>query len=449
MLGRSWRAVVLVGCAVVVGACAGRRGGEGPFEPYLVVWAGDADRKDSDFLAVVNANPSSRKYGHVIATVPVKSRGNEPQELNDSFRYDGRVFASGVLTNRIFLFDLKDPEAPRLGGVTDLTGRRYWAPRGISSLSNGHVVVACPDRAHHVGLPREVTGAPGGLIELDANGRVVREITAGSDDSRGYVIAPSGITTAAGARKVVTTSHAHGYAASSRGEPVPGITVQFRKPSDLALRNTVVLDAGPRGEENLGPLTVRGMRRQPVVYVNTHEGGALYVSDSAGIDDPAFRLAFDFGAGSFPVGAGITPNDRYYVTALSGKQQVVMLDLADPLRPRLVSSVRLDRDPDPEGKGSRRPRTGGPGGLAMASDGSRVAVADYTADVPTYQRDGDHRLYMLRIDADSGQLRVDTSFRDEGTDEVGLDFDRAKWPHGATGPARPRGLLFVAVPPGE
>src|SRR5712671_100319 len=101
------------------GAQAGRRG-EAPFEPYLLVWAGDADRKDSDFLAVVNANPSSRKYGRVIATVPVKSRGNEPQDLNDGFRYDGRVFASGTLGNRVFLFDLRDPEAPVLAGVTEL-----------------------------------------------------------------------------------------------------------------------------------------------------------------------------------------------------------------------------------------------------------------------------------------------------------------------------------------
>jgi hypothetical protein len=85
----------------------------------------------------------------------------------------------------------------------------------------------------------------------------------------------------------------------------------------------------------------------------------------------------------------------------------------------------------------------------MASDGSRVAVADYTVDVPTYRRDGDHRLYMLRVDTESGQLRVDNAFRDETTDEVGIDFDRTKWPHGATGPARPRGLLFVAAPPSE
>jgi hypothetical protein len=443
------RGLVWVAFAVLLSACPGRRGDvEGPFEPYLLVWAGDADRQDSDFLAVVNANPSSRKYGRVIATAPVRSAGNEPHELNDGFRYDGRVFASGLLSNKVFIFDLRDPEAPRFGGTTDLNGRRYWAPRGIASLPNGRVAVACPDRARHMGLAREVTGAPGGLVELDANGRVVREITAGSEESRGYVVAPSGIAHAAAAKVVITTSHAHGYAASARGEPTVGITVQVWKAPELALRATIPLEAGPRGEENLGPLTVRALRRSPVAYVSTHEGGALYASDSIGIDDPAFRLAFDFGAGSFPVGAAVTPDDRYYVTALSGTHQVAMLDLADPLQPRLVSSVRLDRNPDPDAKAGK-PRAGGPGGLAMASDGSRVAVADYTVDVPTYRRDGDHRVYLLRVDAEEGRLRVDTAFRDETTDEVGLDFNRARWPHGATGPARPRGLLFVAEPPSD
>jgi hypothetical protein len=449
MLGRvGWRNLLLVACSVLASACPGGRGGggDGPYEPYLVIWAGDADRNDSDFLAVVNANPSSRHYGKVIASVPVRSSGNEPQELNDGFRYDGRVFASGMLGNRVFVFDLRNPEAPKLAAVADLDDRRYWAPRGIVSLPNGHVAVACPDRAHHVGLPREVTGAPGGLVELDANGRVTREISAGSDDSRGYIVAPSGITAAPAARAVVTTSQAHGYAASARGEPAVGITVQVWKGADLKLRRTIALEAGPRGEENLGPITARAMRKRPIAYVNTHEGGALYVSDSIGIDDTAFRFAFDFGAGSFPVGAAVTPDDRYYVTALSGRQQVVLLDLSDPLRPRLQSSVRLDRDPEPSAKRAGRPRAGGPGGLAMASDGSRIAVANYTVDAPTYRRDGDHRVYLLRLDVEEGQLRVDNAFRDETTDEVGIDFNRTKWPHGATGAARPRGLLFVAEP---
>jgi hypothetical protein len=80
----------------------------------------------------------------------------------------------------------------------------------------------------------------------------------------------------------------------------------------------------------------------------------------------------------------------------------------------------------------------------MSSDGSRVAVTGFTMDAPTYQRDGDHRVVLLRLDTDTGELRVDQSFEDEVTGAPGIDFDRVKWPHGATGPARPRGLLFVA-----
>ena len=80
MRSAGWRVAVLVACAALSACRAGSD--EAPFEPYLLVWAGDADRKDSDFLAVVNADPSSRKYGRVLATVPVRSRGNEPQELN-------------------------------------------------------------------------------------------------------------------------------------------------------------------------------------------------------------------------------------------------------------------------------------------------------------------------------------------------------------------------------
>lgn len=439
-----WRLGLLAALAVAAGC---QRGGpEGaPFEPYLVVWAGDADRKDSDFLAVVGANPRSRSYGTVLATVPVRSRGNEPQDLNETFRYDGRVFASATLSNRVFTFDLRDPEAPKLVATTDLTGRRYWAPRAIVSLPNGRVAVACPDRARHVGFARELTGAPGGLVELDANGRLVREVSAGSEESRGYVVAPAGATIARGANVLVTTNQGHGFGATARGEIVPGITVQTWKVPQLSLRRTVLLDAGPRGEENLGPGVPRGMRKRPFVYVNTYQGGALYVSDSIGMVEPAFRLAFDFGAESYPGGAAVTPDDRFYVTALAGRHQVVALDLSDPFAPRRASTVRLDRDPGGDGGGRSRP--GGPSALAMSSDGGRIAVADYTIDVPALRRDGDRRLYMLRLDGETGELRVDTAFRDELTDEVGVDFNRTKWPHGTTGAARPRGLLFVAEPP--
>ena len=50
-----------------------------------------------------------------------------------------------------------------------------------------------------------------------------------------------------------------------------------------------------------------------MLYVST-DGGGLYASDSVGTAYPAFRLVFDFGQGSLPGGAAVTPDDRFYVT---------------------------------------------------------------------------------------------------------------------------------------
>src|SRR5215470_18014620 len=110
---RGWAVVVAI-LGIAVG-CA-RHPKEPPFtgEPYLLVWAGDADRQNSDFLAVLDADPTSPSYGKVLRTYPVRSRGNEPQALLRVPRADRRVFASGVLTNRTFVFDARQPLAARL-----------------------------------------------------------------------------------------------------------------------------------------------------------------------------------------------------------------------------------------------------------------------------------------------------------------------------------------------
>ncbi len=436
---------VVLGLAVLVGCGPPSPDAPPPVEPYLLVWAGDADRKDTDFLAVIAADPGSRRYGRVLRTIPVKSRGNEPHLLNAVQRQDRRVFGTGLLTGRTYVFDLRDPMEGGIVGVDQIReGRRLAPPVDPVALPNGRVAVTCPDRVGYTGGPRELF-TPGGLLDLDANGKLRREVPLTRDPSQTLIVAPAGGTLVTKADVLVTTNHGHGYASTTRGELVPGISVSVWRPDKLTLRSTVILDAGPRGEENLGPLTPRALRKEPVVLVNTFDGGALYVSDTLATDKPTMRLAFDFGAGTKPSGAAVSRNDRWYVTALAGTSRVVSLDIADPWHPKLASTVRLDRDPaDP-----KKARAGGASGLAMSADGQRVAIADYTIDVPGWKLDGDHRVYMLRLDTETGQLRVDTSFRDEDSDEVGIDFNRKKWPHGETGAARPHGMLFVAPAPDE
>jgi hypothetical protein len=36
---------------------------------YLFAWAGDVEQKGNDFLAVIDADPSSPSYGHLVTTL--------------------------------------------------------------------------------------------------------------------------------------------------------------------------------------------------------------------------------------------------------------------------------------------------------------------------------------------------------------------------------------------
>jgi DNA-binding beta-propeller fold protein YncE len=435
------RTASLVVCALA--ALAGCRTGPRDLrlapEPYLVVWAGDDDRRDEDFLAVLDANPKSRRYGRVLATIPVGSRGNEPHAVNTVARADGVVVATGLRSDRVFLFDLRQPLEGTLRRVIEPSASRVLrAPVAVVTDRTGPAFVAQADRARYRGLGREVLDAPGGLLELDFAKRTIRERTAAAADSRAFIVAPSGGVLFRG--QFLTTNRGHGWIETTQGGFLPGIVVQLWSLPTRRVRATIPLPAGPRGEENLGPLTAVGVPGRRTVFVNTFDGGGLYASDGLDIERPAFRLTYDFGAAARPSGAAVTPDGRYYVTALAGTDRVVALDVRDPWRPARAFEVAIPA----QGTGRA-----GPSALAMSADGGKVAVANYTADVPAFRLDGDRRVHMLRFDEETGALGLDERFRDERTDDVGVSFDREEWPHGRTGPARPHGVLFVAPVRGD
>lgn len=89
-------------------------------ERYLFVWAGDQARTNPDFLAVIDFNEESHRYGSVVTTVPLPGQGatgNEPHHVGLSA--DGKVLGAGGLLsvlkgqNEVFFFDVSHPRAPR------------------------------------------------------------------------------------------------------------------------------------------------------------------------------------------------------------------------------------------------------------------------------------------------------------------------------------------------
>jgi hypothetical protein len=74
----------------------------------------------------------------------------------------------------------------------------------------------------------------------------------------------------------------------------------------------------------------------------------------------------------------------------------------------------------------------------------RLAVSNYF--VARSGLDGDHKVNIVNLGPD-GEATVDRTFRDEFSRQVGINFNRKYWPHGAFGNAKPHSELFVIADP--
>jgi hypothetical protein len=74
-------ALLALALTTALAACHASTGGTRPTSSgsrFVFLWAGDADRTSSDFLAVVDADPRSAGYASVVATLPVGAIGTRP-----------------------------------------------------------------------------------------------------------------------------------------------------------------------------------------------------------------------------------------------------------------------------------------------------------------------------------------------------------------------------------
>jgi hypothetical protein len=377
---------------------------------YLFAWAGDLDRADPDFLAVLDADPGSPGYGRVVATLPVGRRGTMPHHTEHRMPGSRHLFANGFQSGTTFRFDLADPENPKLlGSFGAATG--YTHPHSYGRLPNGNVLATFQGTG-------ERNLDPGGLVELTDSGEIVRSASAADPAAPDALLRPYSLAIVPQVDRVVVSSYDMGedmgFEGGRRGRTH---VVQVWRLSDLKVMATIDLPPGPGGGGDEQPGEPRVLSDGRTVYVATFTCG-LYRIDGLASGLPTAEFVHGFGGGgcALPVVVG-----DYWVQSVPSAHAVVTLDASDTGRPQEVSRVTLG------------PRNF-PHWLALDRAGHRIVVAD--------RGDGEPRLFMLTIEPETGELALDEDFRDPEGERPGVDFGRAEWPHGTTGAAKPHGTVF-------
>ncbi|HEX5631695.1 MAG TPA: hypothetical protein VFX50_00635, partial [Gemmatimonadales bacterium] len=298
--------------------------------PFLYVWAGDADTLDSDFLAVIDARPDSPTYAKVLSTLPVGARRTGPHHTEHQLEADGILFANGFAAGRTFRFDLTRASEPRLAGsFTQQDG--YSFPHSFVQMRNGHLLSTFQGRGAG-------NAPPGGLVELDREGRLVRASSARVAGVDSAQLRPYSLAVLPELDRVVSTS--------TDMQADFGAHLQVWRLSDLTLLQTVELPATRPGDghahhgtrtsaaedHHLLPGEPRVLADGRTVLLATFTCGFYRVTD---IDAPSVRVEFlhAFAGENCAVPVLV---DSWWIQSVPDEHALVTLDVSDPARPREV-----------------------------------------------------------------------------------------------------------------
>ena len=375
---------------------------------YLLVWAGDRAQKGNDFLAVIDADPASASYGHLLTTLATDQQTMQVHHTEYTMPASGMLFANDHVAGRTFIFDVRDPLHPKIvTSFTDMAG--YMHPHSYVRLPNGHVLVTF-QHEHHGGAAS--TGKTGGLVEIDDSGRVIRSASNADPAFASALLMPYGLVVLPALDRVVSTN-----SSMHLDEDIfSGVTYQVWRLSDLKLLKTANFDVGPDHYAHISPEEPR-LGPDGSVFVQTLGCGLERITE---IDtaEPKSKLVYVF-PGNW---CGVpTIVGHYLVQSVPAVHGFIVLDIANPAKPVEVSRLKL----------------------------SDRYFSHWTAWDPKTKRlivtagaTPDDRTYLLKFDESRGLLAVDEAFRD--TDgQPGFSFSERDWPHEWRGVGTPHGAVFT------
>jgi hypothetical protein len=373
---------------------------------YLLVWAGDRDKKGNDFLAVIDADPSSASYGHLLTTLATDQQTVRVHHTEYTMPASGMLFANDHDAGRTFIFDVRNPLQPKIvTSFSDMAG--YMHPHSYVRLPNGHVLVTFQHQHHG---DAAAGGKTGGLVEIDDSGKVTRSASNADPAFASALLMPYGLVVLPAVDRVVSTN-----SSMHDADIFSGVTYQVWRLSDLKLLKTANLDVGPDHYAHISPEEPR-LGPDGSVFVQTLGCGLERITDVA-TAEPQSKLVHVF-PGNW---CGVpTIVGHYLVQSVPAVHGFIVLDIANPANPVEVSRLTLSDRYFPHWTGWD-PKTGRLVVTASATPGDRT--------------------YLLKFDQSRGVLAVDEAFRD--TDgQPGFSFSERDWPHGWRGVGTPHGAVF-------
>ncbi|MCU1306837.1 MAG: hypothetical protein JWN45_1532 [Acidobacteriaceae bacterium] len=372
---------------------------------YLFAWCGDIEKKSSDFLAVIDADPSSKTYGKVLRTSPTGVAGARPHHTEVEMPVGGLLMANGFEAGRTWIYDLRKPLEPRVvTSFGELNG--YMHPHTFFRLKNGNVLATFQYRGGH-----DPAAEGGGLVEVDNRGHVVRSGSAMDPAAKDELIRPYSIELLPDVDRIVSTNTPMHEDGKSR-------TVQVWQLTTLKVLRTISLPPGPHGNEQYYPGEPRLLEDGKTLLVHTFSCG-LYMMRGVETDKPSVEFVYAFPGDNCGVPLRV---GHWWLQTVPETHSLTVLDISDPGHPREASRVTLDE--------SQKPHW-----ISMDPSATRIVL---NSD----ENGPDHRLFIINFDATTGSVKLDERFRDAGSSRPGVSMDGKTWPHGFHGNAYAHGTVF-------
>ncbi|MGB8542017.1 MAG: hypothetical protein WCD49_10330 [Candidatus Acidiferrales bacterium] len=376
-------------------------------EDYLFVWAGDADHKGNDFLAVIDADPSSASYARLLTTLATDQKTMRVHHTEYTMPASGMLFANDHDAGRTFIFDVRDPLHPKtVTSFTEMAG--YMHPHSYLRLPNGHVL-ATFQHAHHGDSGDGQSGTTGGLVEIDDQGKVVRSASNADPAFADALLMPYSLVVLPDVDRIVSTN-----SSMHLDDIFSGVTYQVWRLSDLKLLKTAYLDVGENRYAQISPEEAR-LAPDGSVLIQTLGCGLQRIT-AVDTNEPKSKLVYNF-PGNW---CGVpTVVGHYLVQSVPAMHGLIVLDISNAAKPVEVSRLKLSDTYYPHwtGWGAKTQRI--------------VATSGTPPD----------RLYLLKLDQTTGALTFDDAFRD-ADGKIGFSFAERDWPQGWKGTGAPHGAVF-------